>query len=154
MAGPRFSAENSIAAGLTPEEIDAKEWKYTGYRGFSSFLASDDDVCIIRKFGSLNVRVILALQDEIVTLEQELAALDNECSQKTRPDCHNGSFKDDLGYPRSELLRNKIYGKLKDYSMLILNNSSPIIDLSHTRRRICSTTRPTKSRTSGSTKKH
>ena len=112
-------AEASVALPmLTQKEIEAAEWKYTGYRGFASFVSSDDDFFVLRKFGSLNARVILALQDEIVALEQDLAALDDHWSQKTGPDCHNGSFRDDLGSPRSELLRKKIYGKLKDYSML------------------------------------
>lgn len=118
MAALIGAAVVSAAATLNREDVEAKEWKYTGYRGFSSFVSSDDDFFILRKFGSLNARVILALQDEICRLERDLTALDDECSQKTGPDYHNGSFRDDLGSPRSELLIRKIYGKLKDYSML------------------------------------
>jgi len=105
---------------LTQEQFEAKEWKYTGYRTFSQFISSDNDFFILRRFGALNARVILALQDEITVLEQELAALDEVASQESAPDVHNGSFRADSGSRRLKLLRNDIYKKLKNYSKLRL----------------------------------
>jgi len=116
---PGLSPPNNTAeppTKLTKEDIEAKEWKYTGYRHYSQLLASDNDFLIFRFFGSLNARVCLALQDEISILDQELAALDEASSELSAPDIHNGSFRADVGSPRAKLLRSKIYLRLKEYS--------------------------------------
>ncbi len=34
---------NQSSRALTQDEIEAKEWKYTGYQHYSKFLASDND---------------------------------------------------------------------------------------------------------------
>ena len=104
---------------LTQEEIETKEWKYTGYQHFSRFISSDNDFLFFRRFSVLNARVFLALQDEIATLEHELATLDQASSEKTAPDVHNGSFRADAGSARAKLLHGKIYSKLKKYSKSI-----------------------------------
>lgn len=51
-------------------------WKYAGYRVFSRFMASDDAFLIVRRFGNLNARIALSLQDDIVLLEQQLDNLE------------------------------------------------------------------------------
>jgi hypothetical protein len=104
---------------LTQEEIEAKEWKYTGYQHYSKFLASDNDFLVFRRFAGLNVRVALAIQDEIAILEHKLATLDQESSEKMGPDIHNGSFRADTGSARANLIQDRIYHKLKKYSMFI-----------------------------------
>lgn len=117
MSGTRRSSVTSRRVQApTKEEIEAKEWKYTGYRGFSQFVSSDDDFFVIRRFGDLNTRVTLLLQDEISQLEQELADLDDSQVKKEGPDIHNGTFRGEIGSERWNLLRKEIYVKLKDYS--------------------------------------
>ncbi|KAH8654131.1 hypothetical protein BGZ60DRAFT_419383 [Tricladium varicosporioides] len=118
---PNNATETS--ASLTKEEIEAKEWKYTGYRHYSQFIASDNDLLIFRSFGALNARVCLALQDEISILEQELATLDKASSDLGAPDIHNGSFRADVGSPRAKLLKGRIYLKLKEYNEFMFHYS-------------------------------
>lgn len=103
------------AIPLTEEEIEKKLWKYIGYKGYAEFIASDNDFYIFRTFSSLNARVLLALQNQVVVLKNELDELDAQYSQRDmEKDLHNGSFKDDCP-ERTELLE-KIALKLVEYS--------------------------------------
>lgn len=102
-------------------EIRSREWHYTGYRGFCSFMSSDNDLFILRRFGKLSARVLLALQDELGTLESELLAMDEYLGSKDFADIHNGSFRRDRGGERWFLIQ-QIHKKLKDYSKLICPN--------------------------------
>lgn len=86
------------------EEIDQKPWKYTGYQSFSSFVASDNDFFILRRFGALNVQTILALQDELSCLERDLEAIERRQRGKDAPDVHNGSFREETQDDRKKLL--------------------------------------------------
>lgn len=114
---------NQSPRALRQEEVEAKEWKYTGYQHYSKFLASDNDFLVFRRFSGLNVRVALAIQDEIAVLEQKLATLDQELSEKMAPDIHNGSFRADTGSARANLIQGRIYHKLKKYSRFIFHES-------------------------------
>lgn len=105
-------------AKLTQAEIDRKPWKYIGYQGFSEFVASDDDFFVLRRFGVLSARVLLALQDRLSELEEELQTLDAMHSLKTAADAHNGSFRQDTHPERRELVLS-IYRNLREYSQLI-----------------------------------
>ncbi|CZR62673.1 uncharacterized protein PAC_12570 [Phialocephala subalpina] len=87
------------------EEVEDKEWKYTGYRHYSKFIALDNDFLVFRRFSVLNAKVCLALQDEIEILEHELATLDEASLEKSTPDIHNGSFGADAGSARARLLQ-------------------------------------------------
>lgn len=102
-------------AKLTQEEIDRKPWKYTGYQGFSEFVASDDDFFLLRRFGTLSARVLLALQDRLSELEEELQTLDATYSLKSAPDAHNGSFRQETHPERRELILS-IHRSLREYS--------------------------------------
>jgi hypothetical protein len=109
------STRNSIQeAPLTKEEIEKKPWKYIGYKGYSDFIASENDFYILRRFASLNARVALALQDQISLLEEQLDDLDKHCSRRDAEDLHNGTFRDD----REErmALVEVIYEKSAKYS--------------------------------------
>jgi hypothetical protein len=55
-----------------PQDYHRKPWKYAGYRDFASFVASDDSFFVLRRFSTLSARVLLALQDELVELEDQL----------------------------------------------------------------------------------
>jgi hypothetical protein len=112
-----YDASNSTmpSAKPTSEEIARKEWKYTGYRGFCDFVSSDDDFFVIRRFGALSARVILALQDQLSALESDLLTIDRQLSSKDCLDVHNGSFRRDRDTERW-LLIQQIHSMLKEYS--------------------------------------
>ncbi|KAL0783585.1 hypothetical protein CaCOL14_001492 [Colletotrichum acutatum] len=90
---PRVQHEAIIKSEEPGEkDIQQKPWKYIGYKGYSSFITSEDDFFILRRFDTLNVRVALALQDELSGLEEELEALDNEFSERAAGDYNNDEF--------------------------------------------------------------
>lgn len=103
--------------GPTPEEVDRKPWKYLGYEEYSSFISSDDDFFIIRRFGALTARIILALQDQISELEEELGNLEKKLKRYDSPAVHNGSFREETQTERAELVW-KINRSLREYSGL------------------------------------
>jgi hypothetical protein len=110
-------AINGVANGITEHDIFDQPWKYTGYKKYAWFLASDDDFLIFRRFGVLNARIILLLQDEICLAESRLKALDEEYSQKTAPRLHNGSFRKESAHQADrKTLLLEIKEKLKEYS--------------------------------------
>ncbi|KAI0882000.1 uncharacterized protein GGS22DRAFT_196164 [Annulohypoxylon maeteangense] len=118
---------------LTQDEIDEKAWKYTGYRGFTNFVASDPDFFVVRRFDTLNARVLLTLQDHLSALEERLSKLDEKYYAKSAEDVNNGSIRDDQSDRAA--LTMEICDKLKDYSKYIFASSiklprvvSPVID--------------------------
>ena len=104
-----------IQSSVTKEDIDKRPWKYVGYRGFSTFLASDNDFFILRRFGTLHARVLLALQDQISVLGETLNTIDREASRKEAPHLHNGSFRTDRVQDRMDLIL-QIDKRLREYS--------------------------------------
>jgi hypothetical protein len=100
---------------LSSEEINNKPWKYLGYEEYSSFIASDDDFFVVRRFSTLTARVILALQDQLSELEEELAILENSLKRRDSPAVHNGSFREETRVERIDLLL-RINQKLREYS--------------------------------------
>lgn len=105
------------------EEYYRKPWKYLGYRGYSEFISSDKSALIFRRFGTLNARVLLLLQDQISQLETKLKALDTQHSKKSARDIHNGSFRMEEVPQRTELLL-EIHGKLKEYNDLLIQHTT------------------------------
>ena len=99
---------------LTPVQIKRKRWKYLGYKEYTKFIGSDADFLIVRRFSTLNARVLLSLQDQLSVLEEDLDVLDTNYSRKSASDVHNGSFRQDQE-DREELI-SEILGKLKEYS--------------------------------------
>ncbi|KAH7412513.1 hypothetical protein BKA64DRAFT_330380 [Cadophora sp. MPI-SDFR-AT-0126] len=111
--------------GITDNDIFDQPWKYTGYKKYAWFLASDDDFLIFRRFGTLNARILLLLQDEICVAEAKLKSLDEEYSQKTAPRQHNGSFrKESVQQAERKNLLLEIKEKLKEYNEFIVNHSN------------------------------
>jgi hypothetical protein len=99
----------------------SKPWKEVGYRGFSAFLASDNDFLIFRRFGSVNARLLLYLQDEIAVLEKDLEDLEDVHARDSADDIHNGSFRQDVLPARTRLLES-LNVKVRQYS-----KSSPVL---------------------------
>jgi hypothetical protein len=84
------------------------------YPIFADFIASDDELYLLPRFGPLNARVILALQDEICQLEEEIKNLDHKYVHCTEL-VNNGSFRQDVKQDRKDIL-NRLRSKLKEYS--------------------------------------
>ena len=108
---------------LTQDDIIAKPWRYIGYKGFSEWLASDNDFFIIRRFDSLAARVILNLQWELTKLEADLAELDNERSHQVVKDLNNGCIEldDDVRQDLIKMIRVKLQ-EYRQYLSVIWSN--------------------------------
>ena len=92
-------------------------WKYAGYRIFSKWLASDGAFLMVRRFGALNARIALSMQDEIVQLEEELDDIDEALSKKEIDrEMNNGSFRNDPWKDRDDLVKRRIPEALIKYS--------------------------------------
>jgi hypothetical protein len=123
-----FSIEYNmtVQAQLSPASLSSpkrrKPWKEIGYRGFSAFLASDNDFLVFRRFGAVNARLLLYLQDEIVILEQQLEELETLHAQDSAVDIHNGSFRQEA-LPQRRKLLDKLLVKVKEYSRSSLSKS-------------------------------
>lgn len=50
-------------------------WKYEGYKDFSEWMASDDDLFIFRRFANVNAQIILWMQNRIAQKEARLETL-------------------------------------------------------------------------------
>lgn len=92
-----------------------KYWKEIGYRGYSAFLASDNDFMVFRRYGTLNARLLLYLQDQIAVLEGDLEKLEAAHADPAAADVNNGSFRQDP-IPGRKILLDKILEKVKEYS--------------------------------------
>ncbi|KAF7515143.1 hypothetical protein G7054_g14738 [Neopestalotiopsis clavispora] len=107
--------------GPTSEEVQRKPWKFVGYRGYTKFIATDDDFYMLRRFNTLNIRTSLAYQDRIAALEEQLTELDDEYSKRDAEDVNNGTFRHDQE-DRQDLLEN-IGEALYQYNRLVLQQS-------------------------------
>ena len=106
-----------IPALPSEKDIQDKPWKYKGYQAFSQVIASDNDFLVIRRFGTSNARVILALQDEVSQLEEQLASFEKVYSSKDYEDINNGSFREEPK-PERAAITWALKAKLKEYSPL------------------------------------
>lgn len=71
---------------------------------------------LFRRFDNLNARIILAMQDGICKLEEDLNAIDDLCSWTSGIDINNGSFRQETQENKEQIIW-KIHQKLKDCSM-------------------------------------
>jgi hypothetical protein len=113
----------SSAESISPQEEKDKPWKYVGYKVFSRWIASDPSFFVLRRFGTLNARVALSLQDEIAQLEEKLDYMDKTYSDRNTPDAHNGTFRDDPfngDDDRQNLVKVELPAKLTQYSTFSL----------------------------------
>lgn len=100
---------------VTREDLSEKAWKYAGYKNYSRFVGASRSFFFARQFRTLNVRVILAMQDQLSELEEDLNELDNQLSCKDAGDIHNGSFRQETSRERLGLIWDT-QRKLKNYS--------------------------------------
>ena len=88
-----------------PEDERKRAWKFEGYPAFSKFQASSRDVTVFRGFGALSDRCMLLMQDDIVRLEGEIAAIDLKCKRDVRLDdavSRNDSFRFDASFRNAQ----------------------------------------------------
>jgi hypothetical protein len=109
----------SSAESVSLKEEIEKPWKYVGYKVFSRWIASDPSFFVLRRFGTLNVRVALSLQDEIAQLEEKLDFMDKSYSSRDVDDAHNGTFREEpfnQKDDRQDLIKKELPEKLAKYS--------------------------------------
>ncbi|PMD29656.1 hypothetical protein L207DRAFT_593226 [Hyaloscypha variabilis F] len=111
----RSSSESQV---LTLQEVDEKPWKYIGYQGYSKVLSSDTDFLVFRRFGAINARSLLRLQDRVVILEEALEELDRKLKRRETPNIHNGWFRQD--YEGREMVLDNIQIALSEYNVFLL----------------------------------
>ncbi|KAI1110376.1 hypothetical protein F5Y14DRAFT_429218 [Nemania sp. NC0429] len=106
---------------LLPAEVQKQPWKYVGYKRYTEFISSDSDLLIFRRFGALNARVGLLLQDKVVRLEDDLMKLDNEYSKRDADLINNGTLRDDT--EEREALLDEISHHLDRYNKFLIQQS-------------------------------
>lgn len=113
---PLVNADPNATIVNVPEaqEQRPKRWKTIDYPVFSELIGSDNELFILRRFSTLNARVILGMQDNLCELESKLKAVDERC-KNAENDIDNGTFRYDQQDDRRGLLKD-IKDKLRDYS--------------------------------------
>jgi hypothetical protein len=80
-------------------------------------MATDNAFLIVRRFGNLNARIALSMQDDIVQLEEKLDAIEKIlCSKDQDWRLNNGSFREDPISARRDLIKDELPRKLAEYS--------------------------------------
>jgi hypothetical protein len=116
---------NSHSTQLDKDRKNELQWKYVGYPGLATWMASSPDLFILRRFDYLNARVLLTLQDQIAEKEDLLHKIDmQQVDAPLRPRAENvtmrlegnkGSVRKDPNIERPKLLK-EIRELLKEYS--------------------------------------
>jgi hypothetical protein len=104
---------------LTLTDKKRAAWKYAGYKDFSRYLGYSRSFFFLRHFRTLNARVLLAMQDSIVELEEKLDKIDQDLSFKSRDNKNlNGTFRKIRGEQSETRYRIiwKLQRKLQKYS--------------------------------------
>lgn len=89
-------------------------WADAGYPSLCDFIASADNVLVIRRFDSVHARVILQLQDEISQKEEELGRLDERTRRAIESRRDLGTMRYDPLDERQQLIR-EVRAVLKEY---------------------------------------
>ena len=79
-------------------------WRYVGYPGFARWMASTNDFFILRRFGALNARVLLLMQDRIVQKEKRLLEIDQQVRDSEGGSQRSDSLRLDVGSAREQIL--------------------------------------------------
>jgi hypothetical protein len=96
----------------SPNATSSNYRNLAGYERLSRLMNSDNDFLVFRKFGELNVRNILYLQDRLSDITEKLAREDE------KPDPKPGTRRWDDNRTRADLLQNA-EGLLQRYSKAI-----------------------------------
>lgn len=118
--GRKTSFRDELGKGNSLDQETTNPRKHIGYRVFSRLVASDQAFFVLRKFGTLNARVALALQDKIVQLEEELNEHDNYNSGQEVPDDYsNASLRGDDDSRRDKIVQELLPEKLAQYNAFV-----------------------------------
>ncbi|KAF8242676.1 hypothetical protein K440DRAFT_664610, partial [Wilcoxina mikolae CBS 423.85] len=91
----------TMASAATPTNtINPSSRNLAGYERLSKLMNSDNDFLVFRKFGELNVRNILYLQDRLSEICERLA------NEDEKPDSKPGTRRWEDNRARAELLEN------------------------------------------------
>ena len=77
----------------------------------SAYVASDDDLFVLRRFGRLGARVALMMQDRIAKLEEDLL---KEDKLGIKEKSHCGTFRHEPRKKRAEIM-DEIKWRLTEY---------------------------------------
>ena len=77
----------------------------------AAFVASDDDLFVLRRFERLGARVALMMQDRIATLEEDLI---KEDAQGKKDNSHCGTFRYEPRKRRADIME-EIKCRLTEY---------------------------------------
>ena len=105
----------------------------------SSFVASDDDLFVLRRFEKLGARVALMMQARIARLEEELMEEDNLAIDEKQ---HCGTFLHDPRAKRREIMEQIRLGLTEYRTLQLLATTLTTIQLTHTQRGLYWTTQP------------
>ncbi len=97
------------------EDERLKPWKFEGYPGFARWMASSDDCFVLRRFGQMNTRVLLLMQDRITRKEEELLKLDETARKGSDIEGVANSLRNDPQEERTMIL-DELKTQLKEYS--------------------------------------
>ncbi|CAF9916587.1 MAG: hypothetical protein HETSPECPRED_002956 [Heterodermia speciosa] len=86
----------------------------------SAFVASDDDLFVLRRFERLGARVALMMQDRLASLEEDLLKEDKLGREEKS---HCGTFRHEPRKRRSEIM-DEIKWRLIEYQKFILDHSA------------------------------
>lgn len=79
-------------------------------------MASGNEFFVLRRFGDLNARVLLLLQDRIVRLEEQLEYEDRMALLAPNEHADSGTFRDEPRLERERIL-DELSRELDRYSM-------------------------------------
>ena len=112
---PEDDTESKDPGGVTVE-VKMNNWQNEGYPSFTRWMASSRDFCVLRRFDRLNTWVQLDWQDEIVQLEAELEAVNEQCRNNVGADARSDSLRADIDpMPRRQEIVKQLRPLLKDY---------------------------------------
>lgn len=117
-ASPTSTVDNSEVDELTKRNT---AWKYEGYGSLSQWMASDDDFFIIRRFGTVNARVILWMQQEISQKESMLEKLHSRMEQTTEKTTGIEGQNDSFEWDKTNLPER--HNLMRDLAALTLHYS-------------------------------
>ncbi|KAL8946906.1 MAG: hypothetical protein Q9222_006760 [Ikaeria aurantiellina] len=117
---PRSTNGNAMSfSDISKKDADFESWRYRGYAAMTTWMASDDDFFVVRRFGKLAARVALLMQNRLTQLEDIIHTEDIRCMNE-RGD--NGTLDHDR-YPRRVDAMNEAAWRLKEYQRFILDHS-------------------------------
>lgn len=90
-------------------------WRDKGYPALCSYLASADNLVVLRRFNKVQMRVLLSMQDAIAVKEKRLLELDEESRTGPPAGRNLGTFRDDRTRERTRIL-DQLRDELQQYS--------------------------------------